>query len=72
MSTSKVGSYGTWSSTITGDLVVTESLTLGEPRVDGDSIFWTEGRPSEGGRTVVVARSADGASDRQVQIQTAG
>jgi hypothetical protein len=61
MSDCRTGNYGTWSSPITSDLVVTESLTLGEPRVDGDSIYWTEGRPSEGGRTVIVSRSANGA-----------
>ena len=62
MSDSRIGSYGAWSSPITSDLVVMESLTLSEPRVDGDRIYWTEGRPSEGGRTVIVTRSADGAT----------
>jgi hypothetical protein len=61
MSDCRTGNFGTWSSPITSDLVVSESLTLGEPRVDGDSIYWTEGRPSEGGRTVIVSRSANGA-----------
>ena len=62
MSDSKMGHYGAWSSPITSDLVVMESLTLGEPRLDGDSIYWIEGRPSEGGRTAIVTRTADGAT----------
>jgi dipeptidyl aminopeptidase/acylaminoacyl peptidase len=62
MSDSKIGSYGVWNSPITSDLVVMESLTLSEPRVDGGRIYWTEGRPSEGGRMVIVTRSADGAT----------
>jgi dipeptidyl aminopeptidase/acylaminoacyl peptidase len=28
--------------------------------VDGDDVWWAEGRPSEGGRTVLVRRSPDG------------
>jgi dipeptidyl aminopeptidase/acylaminoacyl peptidase len=52
--------YGSWKSPITSDLVVTQSLSLGEIRVDGAHVYWTEMRPAEGGRTVIVRRSADG------------
>ncbi len=54
------GSFGSWSSPITADAVVTESVSLSEPRIDGDDIYWIEGRPFEKGRNVVVARAADG------------
>jgi dipeptidyl aminopeptidase/acylaminoacyl peptidase len=35
-------------------------LRLGGVTVDGDDIYWLEGRPAEGGRTVLVRRSRDG------------
>ena len=37
-----------------------ETGSLTEPRIDGDNIYWIEGRPLEKGRNVVVARAADG------------
>ncbi len=52
--------HGFWKSPITSDLVANESLRLSEPRVDGDAIYWLEGRPAEGGRTVPVRREPDG------------
>jgi len=33
---------------------------LGEIAVDGDTVYWSEGRPLEGGRYVVVRRDPDG------------
>src|SRR5271154_6578440 len=53
--------YGAWRSPITSDLIVAESIGLSGVRVDGDDIYWIEGRPREGGRSVVVRRAADGA-----------
>ena len=52
--------YGTWPSTITAQVVASQGLRLGSVAVDGDDIYWLEGRPSEGGRNVLVRRSADG------------
>jgi len=40
--------------------VATGSLRLGAVRVDGATIYWTEGRPTDGGRSALVARAADG------------
>jgi dipeptidyl aminopeptidase/acylaminoacyl peptidase len=54
------GSFGSWSSPITADAVIGESVSLSEPRIDGDDIYWIEGRPLEEGRNVVVVRAADG------------
>ena len=56
-----IGSFGAWVSPITADAAVAETGTLAEPRIDGDTIYWIEGRPLEKGRNVVVARAADGA-----------
>lgn len=56
----KVAPYGTWESPITPDLITARSIRLGDIVVDGDDIYWLEGRPLEGGRQVVVHRSPDG------------
>src|SRR6185312_9988032 len=60
MAPQQTGSFGSWSSHITADAAVAETGSLTEPRIDGDNIYWIEGRPLEKGRNVVVARAADG------------
>src|ERR1700722_12392656 len=52
--------YGAWRSPITSDLIVAETVGLGPPMVDGGDIYWTESRPSDGGRNVLVHRGRDG------------
>src|SRR5580704_15077317 len=52
--------YGAWRSPITSDLIVAETIGLGGVIVDGDDIYWTESRPGEGGRNVLVRRTKDG------------
>jgi dipeptidyl aminopeptidase/acylaminoacyl peptidase len=52
--------YGSWKSPITSDLIVAGSIRLGEIRLEGETVYWSEGRPTEGGRTVVVKRTPDG------------
>ena len=52
--------YGEWKSPITLDLIVSESVSLGQIALDGADIYWTEMRPSDGGRVVIVRRSPDG------------
>ncbi|MGY1712449.1 prolyl oligopeptidase family serine peptidase [Geodermatophilus sp. SYSU D00758] len=51
---------GSWPTPITSELVVRAAARLGEVRVDGTDVWWSEGRPEEGGRSVLVRRSADG------------
>ena len=60
MAPQQTGSFGSWTSPITADAAVAETGSLTEPRIDGDIIYWIEGRPLEKGRNVVVARAADG------------
>ena len=60
MAPQQTGSFGSWTSPITADAAVAETGSLTEPRIDGDNIYWIEGRPLEKGRNVVVARVADG------------
>src|SRR6185369_8764539 len=52
--------YGTWPSPVTATVVAAQGLRLGSVAVDGDDVYWLEGRPAEGGRTVLVRRSPDG------------
>jgi dipeptidyl aminopeptidase/acylaminoacyl peptidase len=51
---------GSWPTPITSELVVRAAARLGEVVVDGNDVWWSESRPSEGGRSVIVRRSADG------------
>ena len=57
-----VAPYGSWRSPIGADLVASAFVGLGQPAIDGDDVYWTEMRPEEGGRTVIVRRTADGRS----------
>jgi dipeptidyl aminopeptidase/acylaminoacyl peptidase len=58
----QVASYGTWKSPITTALIAQASVGLGQIAIDGDDVYWTEMRPTERGRTVLVKRSSDGAT----------
>lgn len=52
--------YGSWPSPITAARLVEGAAAVGEIRVDGDTIWWNEMRPSDGGRTQLVARTPSG------------
>jgi dipeptidyl aminopeptidase/acylaminoacyl peptidase len=52
--------HGGWSTPLTSELVVRAAARLGEVVVDGDDVWWSESRPSEQGRSVLVRRSPDG------------
>ncbi|MBO0751395.1 MAG: S9 family peptidase, partial [Bradyrhizobiaceae bacterium] len=60
MTTRKTAPYGSWKSPITSDLIVAQSTMLSEVRIDGDDVYWLEGRPQERGRGVIVRGSPDG------------
>src|SRR5690242_12983033 len=53
--------YGAWRSPITSELIVAETIGLGDVIVDGPDIYWIESRPGEGGRNVLVRRDPAGA-----------
>ena len=52
--------FGSWKSPISSDLIVEESVGLGQLALDGADIYWVETRPSEEGRQVLVKRTPDG------------
>ena len=60
-----VSPYGSWRSPITTDLIVSETIRLGEIVLDGDNIYWLEMRPAEQGRYVLV-RSQPGSESEDV------
>jgi dipeptidyl aminopeptidase/acylaminoacyl peptidase len=60
MTEPNIAPYGSWQSPITSELIVSETIGLGEIVIDGTDIYWIEMRPTEGGRNVIVCRNADG------------
>ena len=59
-SVATVAPYGTWTSPISSSTVAEQGVRLGFVALDGDDVYWLEGRPHEGGRNALVKRSADG------------
>jgi dipeptidyl aminopeptidase/acylaminoacyl peptidase len=55
-----ISGYGTWTSPLTAARVTAGALRFDHLIVDGDDLYWSEGRASEGGRHVVVRRTPDG------------
>ncbi|HEX3300940.1 MAG TPA: prolyl oligopeptidase family serine peptidase [Actinomycetota bacterium] len=45
--------YGAWPSPMTAEMLATAGVGLGEVRLDDGIVYWTEMRPTEGGRGVV-------------------
>jgi dipeptidyl aminopeptidase/acylaminoacyl peptidase len=60
MAPPRVTPYGSWKSPITADLVAGSEVGLEQVRIDGNDIYWIERRSQEGGRKVIVRRSAAG------------
>ncbi len=57
---SKTAPYGSWQSPVTSDLIVASSIRLSEIQLDGEDVYWIEGRAAEKGRNVIVRRTPDG------------
>ena len=56
--------YGFWTSPITSDLVVADSIRLEQVALDGEAIYWSETQPQMQGRTFVYRIGADGEGER--------
>ena len=63
MAGKNVAPYGSWKSPITSDLIVKGSIGVGQIALDGDDVYWSEMRPSEGGRSCLVRRRPDGKTE---------
>ncbi len=56
----QVAPYGSWKSPISAAMLVAKSVRFGDLSIDGGDVYWSELRPEEQGRCVIVRRSADG------------
>ncbi|MGH8729803.1 MAG: prolyl oligopeptidase family serine peptidase [Burkholderiales bacterium] len=52
--------FGSWKSPVTSELIASGVVSLGQIVLEGDAVYWTEQRPQEGGRSVIVRRDRDG------------
>ena len=52
--------FGSWPSPLSAARVTAGALRLDQIQLDGEDVYWIEGRASEGGRSVIVRRSPDG------------
>jgi dipeptidyl aminopeptidase/acylaminoacyl peptidase len=52
--------YGTWQSPLTAARVTAGTLRFDHLVLDGENVYWAEGRASEAGRSVVVRCTPDG------------
>jgi dipeptidyl aminopeptidase/acylaminoacyl peptidase len=57
---SKQFAFGHWPSPVTGASVAEGALRFGRVQAEGDSIYWSEGRPGERGRAPVMCWSKEG------------
>jgi dipeptidyl aminopeptidase/acylaminoacyl peptidase len=55
-----IAPYGSWKSAITAEMLVQGAVRFGDVSIDGDTLYWVEGRPQEQGRYVICRRTADG------------
>lgn len=46
--------YGTWTSPITAEMLISGGSSVTEVVPDGDTVWWAESRPSEGGRIAIM------------------
>ena len=56
----QIAPLGSWKSPITTDLIVAGTIGLSSITIDDNDVYWIEGRPSEGGRNVIVRYTPDG------------
>ena len=54
--------FGTWISPLPAAVVAAQGLRLSAVAVDGEDLYWIEGRPAEGGRNVIVHCAPDGST----------
>jgi dipeptidyl aminopeptidase/acylaminoacyl peptidase len=59
MATPRARAYGSWTSPFSATRITAGSLRLSQPRLEGGRLHWLEGRPTEGGRQVVMAATGD-------------
>ncbi|NJR52896.1 MAG: S9 family peptidase [Leptolyngbyaceae cyanobacterium CSU_1_3] len=63
MTAPQIAAFGSWKSPITSDLIVAGTIGLGQLKLDRSAIYWSESRPTEGGRNAIVQFAAGQASE---------
>src|SRR5258707_15521526 len=58
-----VAPFGSWRSPISAQILVQGAIRFGDVTIDGDTLYWVEGRPEEQGRYAIVRRPPDGKVD---------
>ncbi len=56
----KVVPFGEWKSPVSAAMIVQDSVGIGQVTLDDGTIYWTEQRPAENGRTALVRCGGDG------------
>src|SRR5712692_6670017 len=54
-----VAPYGSWRSSVSAALVAGGRISLDALQVEGEDLYWLEGRPAEAGRCVLVCNGQD-------------
>jgi dipeptidyl aminopeptidase/acylaminoacyl peptidase len=60
MASPQIAPFGSWKSPITADAILAGGIGLGGVAIDGDDLYWSESRPTEKGRNVLVKRDRNG------------
>ena len=56
----QIANYGGWKSPISAQKIANGSISLSQVIKDEKDIYWVEGRPSQGGRSVIVRCNSKG------------
>jgi len=62
MNAPTVAPFGSWKSPVTAQWVAAGTRPLAAPQIDGEHVYWLEGRAAEGGRVAAVRGAPDGGS----------
>ena len=62
----EIAAYGTWKSPISAADVARGAVAASYPSIAGGEVWWQELRPSEGGRTTIVASAGPAAQPREL------
>jgi poly(3-hydroxybutyrate) depolymerase len=65
----KMRPYGEWESPITSESLTTATVALSAVHLEESTVFWQEGRPTDGGRSALVAASwSDNGALQEVEV----
>ena len=67
-----IAPYGTWKSPVTAGLIAGTTISLDSLAIENGACYWLEGRPAEGGRTVIVRLSGEGPDGQAEDVTPTG